>query len=109
MPGAAELEDAWLRARLGEPGDPGTAYLTGKDAEVAACDALTVPVVTGHGDMTVIDKIIALASRPAPTWPGWQTAPPRRVAGAPLRDRAAGHRLRVRPRRPGLGAAHRAA
>jgi hypothetical protein len=62
MPGAADLEDAWLRARLGEPGDPGTAYLTGLDAEVAACDALTVPVVTGHADMTVIDKIIALAS-----------------------------------------------
>jgi Domain of unknown function (DUF222) len=62
IPGAAELEDAWLRARLGEPADPGTAYLTGKDAEVAACDALTVPVVTGHADMTVIDKIIALGS-----------------------------------------------
>jgi hypothetical protein len=61
MPGAAVLEDAWLRARLGESGDPGTAYLTGKDAEVAACDALTVPVVTGHADMSVIDKIIALA------------------------------------------------
>ncbi len=42
LPGAPELEDAWLRARLGEPGDPGTAYLTGEDAEVAACDALTV-------------------------------------------------------------------
>ena len=25
MPGAAELEDAWLRARLGEPADPGAA------------------------------------------------------------------------------------
>jgi Domain of unknown function (DUF222) len=62
LPGAPGIEDAWLRARLGEHGDPGTAYLTGKDAEVAACDALTVPVVTGHGDMTVIDKIIALAS-----------------------------------------------
>jgi hypothetical protein len=61
LPGAADLEDAWLRARLGEPADPGTAYLTGKDAEVAACDALTVPVVTGHADMSVIDKIIALA------------------------------------------------
>lgn len=60
LPGAADLEDAWLRARLGEPADPGTAYLTGKDAEVAACDALTVPVVTGHADMTAIDKIIAL-------------------------------------------------
>jgi len=67
MPGAADLEDAWLRARLGEGTDTATAYLTGKDAEVAACDALTVPVVTGRADMTVIDKIIALASAvPAP-------------------------------------------
>ena len=67
MPGAADLEDAWLRARLGEGTDPGTAYLSGTDAEVAACDALTVPVVTGRADMTVIDKIIALASAgPAP-------------------------------------------
>jgi hypothetical protein len=62
LPGAAELEDAWLRARLGDHGDPGTAYLTGTDAEVAACDALTVPVVTGRADMTAIDKMIALAS-----------------------------------------------
>jgi hypothetical protein len=28
---------------------------------VAACDAMTVPVVTGEADLTVIDKIIALA------------------------------------------------
>ncbi len=66
MPGAADLEDAWLRARLGEGADPGAAYLTGQDAEVAACDALTVPVVTGHADMTAIDKIITLAAAPAP-------------------------------------------
>jgi hypothetical protein len=57
MPGAPELEDAWIKARLGEPG-----YLAGQDAEVAACDAMTVPVVTGHADMSVIDKIIALAA-----------------------------------------------
>src|SRR3984885_4071351 len=55
LPGASELEDAWIRAKLGEPG-----YLAGKDAEVAACDSMTVPVVTGHPDLTVIDKIIAL-------------------------------------------------
>ena len=61
LPGAADLEDAWLRATLGEPADSGTAYLAGQDAEVAACDALTVPVVTGHADLSVIDKIIALA------------------------------------------------
>jgi hypothetical protein len=56
MPGASELEQAWINAGLGEPG-----YLTGKDAQTAACDALTVPVVTGHADMTIIDQIIELA------------------------------------------------
>jgi len=59
MPGAEDLEDEWLRGRLGE-GEPG--YLDGDDARAAACGALTVPVVTGDADMTVIDKIIALAS-----------------------------------------------
>jgi len=56
MPGAPDLEDAWLRAKAGEDG-----YLTGKDAETAACDAVIVPVVIGHADMDVIDKMIALA------------------------------------------------
>jgi hypothetical protein len=56
MPGAPELEEAWLRGKAGEPG-----YLLGKDAEAAACDALASPVVTGHADMRVVDKIIALA------------------------------------------------
>jgi hypothetical protein len=40
-------------------GDGGQA---GQDAEVAACDALAVPVVTGRADMTVIDRLIALAT-----------------------------------------------
>ena len=43
-------------ARLGEDG-----YLTGQDAEAAACDAQTVPVVTGAMDPDVIDQIIGLA------------------------------------------------
>jgi Domain of unknown function (DUF222) len=55
LPGASELETAWIRARLGEHG-----YLIGKDAEAAACDALIIPVVTGHADMQVIDQIIEL-------------------------------------------------
>ena len=54
--GASALEEGWIAGRLGESG-----YLTGKDAEAAACDALIVPVVTGHPDMTVIDQIIELA------------------------------------------------
>ena len=53
---ARAAEEVWLRGTAGEPG-----YLLGKDAEAAACDALDVPVVTGHADMRVVDKIIALA------------------------------------------------
>src|SRR5215470_6654334 len=56
MPGGSEVEDAWIRGRLGEPG-----HLAGKDAEAAACDAMTVPAVTGRADLTVIDKMIELA------------------------------------------------
>jgi hypothetical protein len=56
MDGDSRLETAWIAARLGEPG-----FLAGKDAETAACDALIVPVVTGHPDLTVIDQIIELA------------------------------------------------
>jgi Domain of unknown function (DUF222)/HNH endonuclease len=53
MPGAAGLEDAWIRALLGEDG-----YLTGDDARAAACDVMTVPAVTGQVDPSVIDQII---------------------------------------------------
>jgi hypothetical protein len=56
LPGAADLEDAWISAFLGEDG-----YLTGKDAEAAACDAQVVPVVTGTMDPAVIDQMIDLA------------------------------------------------
>src|ERR1700744_711660 len=59
LPGARDLEDAWIRARLGEDG-----YLTGKDAETAACDAPVVPVVTGTPDPAGIDQMIDQA-RPA--------------------------------------------
>ena len=55
----------WLRGAAGEPG-----YLTGKDAEAAACDAVAEPVVTGHADMRVVDKIIGLALAAAGHHPG---------------------------------------
>ena len=55
-PEAPGQEEVWLRGAAGEPG-----YLTGKDAEAAACDAVAEPVVTGHADMRVVDKIIGLA------------------------------------------------
>ena len=56
LPGAAELEDAWIRAKAGQDG-----YLAGTDAQTAACDAQTVPVVTGTMDPDVIDQMIDLA------------------------------------------------
>src|SRR6516164_265886 len=69
MPGASAIEDAWIRGRLGETG-----YLAGADAETAACDALIVPVVTGHADLTIVDKMIALAlSAIGGGWPGHAT------------------------------------
>jgi hypothetical protein len=55
-PEAPGQEEVWLRGAAGEPG-----YLTGKDAEAAACDAVAEPVVTGYADMRVVDKIIGLA------------------------------------------------
>jgi hypothetical protein len=71
LPGAADLEDAWLRARLGHDD-----YLAGKDAEAAACDAQVVPVVTGQPDPGTVDKMIALAraaaARPPRTSQAWQ-------------------------------------
>jgi hypothetical protein len=56
MPGGSAIEQAWLNGQAGQPG-----YLTGAGAQAAACDALTVPVVTGHADMKIIDQIIELA------------------------------------------------
>jgi uncharacterized protein DUF222 len=53
LPGASELQEAWLAALAGEHG-----YLDGMDAEVAACDAIITPVVTGHPDLTVVDQMI---------------------------------------------------
>ena len=62
MPGAGDIEDAWIKARLGEDG-----YLTGPGAQAAACDAQAVPVVTGTFDPDVIGQIIGLARTAAET------------------------------------------
>lgn len=60
LPGAQDLEDAWLRARAGED-----AYLTGRDAETAACDVQTVPVVTGTVNPDAIDQMISFTQAAA--------------------------------------------
>jgi hypothetical protein len=61
MDGASELEAAWLAARAGEPG-----FLADAGAEAAACDALIVPVVTGHPDWQVVDQILQVCLAAAP-------------------------------------------
>jgi hypothetical protein len=78
-PGGSQIEQAWLGAGPGGPG-----FLAGKDAEAAACDAMIVPVVTGHADMTVIDRIIDLAL--AALDGGWHRHPGQRPA-RPRRQR----------------------
>ena len=82
MPGASGLQEAWIRSILGESG-----YLTGSDAEAAACDAMIVPVVGGTMDATVIDTMIELVlgafghhSAPAPDADGPQRPDPDREA-----------------------------
>ena len=129
MDGASLIEEAWLRARAGQPG-----YLAGKDAEVIACDALIVPVVTGSPQWGVIGQMITLvtdyhaqarahgggqgnpAGQPAqpgepdcpgePDWPDWpHSLPAAGAGGAAARPGPARDRLRLRPGRHRLGAA----
>jgi Domain of unknown function (DUF222) len=82
MDGASVIEDTWLRARAGQHG-----YLTGKDAEAIACDALIVPVVTGSPDWTVIDQMVDLVAdayaHAADAWVRAHPAPPGRPDRAP--------------------------
>ena len=68
LPGASAAEAAWAAARAGQPG-----WVTGPDAEAAACDATLVPLVTGHLDPAALDHLtdVYLATHthrpPAPT------------------------------------------
>ena len=95
MDGASAVEDTWLRARAGEH-----SYLSGRDAEAIACDAMIVPVVTGSPDWDLIREMIDLVAdayghaahaapgaagapgqdappgRPGPAGPGPQPLPP---------------------------------
>jgi hypothetical protein len=47
------LETGWSPARAAA--GPGSVYLTGADAEAAACDATLTPVVSGQIDWTALD------------------------------------------------------
>ncbi len=74
LPGASGLEKSWSAARAAVT--PGSVYLTGADAEAAACDATVLPVVTGP------DRLDGPGPphRPAPGHPG---PPPRRPQRRP--------------------------
>jgi uncharacterized protein DUF222/HNH endonuclease len=62
LPGASVAEAAWAAGRAHQPG-----WLTGSEADAAACDAAVVPVVTGHVDLAVLEHLVDLflASQPA--------------------------------------------
>jgi hypothetical protein len=77
-PGASPAEDAWAAARTSQPG-----WVTGPEADAAACDATMVPIVTGHVDWTALDRLVniflaAHASPPAGTGPAGPDARPGR-------------------------------
>jgi len=71
--GAAALTGEWIdgvrarwaarRAAASECGSDGGAWLDGKAAEAAACDASLTPVVTGDLDVGVLDDLVRLAAR----------------------------------------------
>ena len=55
LPGAAAAEREWAgRHHAGEPG-----WLTGPEAEAAACDATVVPIVTGHPDPAALGSLVS--------------------------------------------------
>ena len=52
LPGASAAEAAWAAGRAHQPG-----WLTGPEADAAACDATMVPVVTGHVDLAALEHL----------------------------------------------------
>ncbi len=57
LSGASELERGWTTGRAAAAGVPGSVYLTGPEADAAACDAALTPIVTGHIDGNVLDQL----------------------------------------------------
>jgi hypothetical protein len=70
--GSAVLTDEWIdgirarwaarRAAASETGSDGSAWLHGKAAEAAACDASITPIVTGDLDVSVLDDLVRLGA-----------------------------------------------
>jgi hypothetical protein len=70
--GSAYLTSEWIdgvrakwaarRAAASETGSDGSAWLDGKAAEAAACDASLTPIVTGDLDVSVLDDLVRLGA-----------------------------------------------
>src|SRR5690349_24285402 len=70
--GSAALTEEWIdgirarwaarRAAASETGSDGSAWLDGRAAEAAACDASMTPVVTGEVDVGVLDDLVRLGA-----------------------------------------------
>src|SRR5689334_9726495 len=70
--GSAALTDEWIdgvrarwaarRAAASESGSDGSAWLDGKAAEAAACDAAMTPIVTGDLDVSALDELVRLCA-----------------------------------------------
>src|SRR5262249_51644798 len=71
LPGGSAAEGTWAAARASQPG-----WVTGPDAEAAACDATVVPVVTGHVDWTALDRLLDAGPATPPPTPGPRRAGP---------------------------------
>ncbi len=104
IPGASAAGDARAAARASQPG-----WVTGPEADAAACDATVVPLVTGHVDRAALDRLTDAflattasppaehGSRPPRAHTAAQSRDPRPAAPGAARP---GRRRPVRPRRP---------
>ena len=78
QPGASGLEAGWSTARAAAAQIPGSVYVTGPEADAAACDAALTPVVSGHLDRAVLDQLTGVFLQAA----GHRNGPYRGTGGA---------------------------
>jgi HNH endonuclease len=63
LPGASAVEVTWAAARTAQPG-----WLTGPEADAAACDASAVPIVIGHIDPIALDYLAEVRLATTSLW-----------------------------------------
>ena len=85
LPGASAAEAAWAAERASQPG-----WLTGPDADAAACDASVVPIVTGQVDWIALDRLAEIYLATHASWTATPTTP---SAAGPATPPAAPHSL----------------